>query len=96
MHLNIGPQIDFYSNKIWLSKLIGKLKDNYAFLAFAQQTKYAVVPLHTEDEFNLFHMQCLLEVNMPLHMDYQTLTRWFYGGQKKQIEKQFSTSYENI
>ena len=24
-------------------------------LAFAQQTKCAVIPLHTEDEFNLFH-----------------------------------------
>ena len=54
-HSNTGPQIDFSSNKIWLSKLTGKRKDNYTFLAFAQQTKYAVIPLHTEDEFNLFH-----------------------------------------
>ena len=54
-HSNTGPQVDFSSNKIWLSKLISKQKDNYAFLAFAQQTKYAVIPLHTEDEFNLFH-----------------------------------------
>jgi hypothetical protein len=46
--------VDFSSNKIWLSKLTGKRKDNYAFLAFAQQKKYAVIPLHTEDEFNLF------------------------------------------
>ena len=35
-HSNTGPQVDFSSNKIWLSKLIGKQKDNYAFLAFAQ------------------------------------------------------------
>ena len=54
-HPNMNTQIDFASNKLWLSKLIGKRKDNYTFLAFAQQTKYAVTPLHTEDEFNLFH-----------------------------------------
>ncbi len=54
-HPNTNLQVDFTSNKLWLSKLIGKQKDNYAFLAFAQQTKYAVIPLHTVDEFNLFH-----------------------------------------
>ena len=54
-HPNTNVQIDFASNRLWLSKLIGKRKDNYAFLALAQQTKYAVIPLHTEDEFNLFH-----------------------------------------
>src|SRR6266446_5174597 len=54
-HPNADLQIDFASNRLWLSRLIGKRKDNYAFLAFAQQTKYAVTPLHTEDEFDLFH-----------------------------------------
>lgn len=52
---NINQEIDFSSNQLWLSKLTGKRKNIYAFLAMAQQTKYAVTPLHTEDEFNLFH-----------------------------------------
>jgi hypothetical protein len=47
--------VDFSSNQLWLSKLTGKRKDIYAFLAMVQQTKYAVTPLHTEEEFNLFH-----------------------------------------
>jgi hypothetical protein len=54
-HPYTEPQVDFSSNQLWLSKLTGKRKDIYAFLAMVQQTKYAVTPLHTEEEFNLFH-----------------------------------------
>ena len=43
-----------------------------------------------------FTMLCLLVVNMHLQMDCQTLITWLGGGLKKQMEKQFSTSYENI
>jgi hypothetical protein len=44
-----------YPTKLLFSQLQGKWKDIYEYLANAQQTKYAVIPLHTEDEFNLFH-----------------------------------------
>ena len=40
---------------MWLSKLTGRWKDVYGFLAHAQQTKYAVTPLHTKEEYDLFH-----------------------------------------
>lgn len=43
-----------HSNKLWLSKLVGKRKDIYGFLAHAQNTKYAVTPLHTTEEYDLF------------------------------------------
>jgi len=44
-----------YPTKLLFSQLQGKQKNIYEYLANAQQTKYAVIPLHTEDEFNLFH-----------------------------------------
>jgi hypothetical protein len=44
-----------YPTKLLFSQLQGKQKNIYEYLASAQQTKYAVIPLHTEDGFNLFH-----------------------------------------
>ena len=44
-----------HSHKFWLSKLTGWQSNVYDFLAEAQQTKYAVTPLHTSEEYDLFH-----------------------------------------
>ena len=44
-----------YPMKLHLSHLQGKRKDVYTFLATAQQTKFAVTPVHTSAEFKLFH-----------------------------------------
>ena len=52
---NSNPVISDYSNALWLSKLTGKQKNVYEFLAQAQGTKYAVTPLHTTKEYDLFY-----------------------------------------
>ncbi|KAF8659808.1 hypothetical protein AX14_007516, partial [Amanita brunnescens Koide BX004] len=62
----LGPEISLDSvsvtsnyivhlTNLHLSKLHGKQNDVYAFLANAQGTKYAVAPIHTKDEFDLFN-----------------------------------------
>ena len=51
---DVNLSITEHSNKLWLSKLVGKRKDIYGFLAHAQNTKYAVTPLHTTEEYDLF------------------------------------------
>ena len=51
---DVNISIIEHSNKLWLSKLVGKRKDIYGFLAHAQNTKYAVTPLHTMEEYDLF------------------------------------------
>ena len=53
--INPHEEFSIYPTKLLLSQLQGKRKSVYEFLANAQRTKYAVVPLHTEDEFKLFH-----------------------------------------
>ena len=49
-----------YPAKLHLSKLQGKRKSMYEYLATAQQTKYAVTPVHTNDEFKLFHQSLVV------------------------------------
>lgn len=44
-----------YPSRLHLSKLVGKRKSVYDYLANAQGTRYAVTPLHTDEEFTLFH-----------------------------------------
>jgi hypothetical protein len=44
-----------YTMKLHLSKLKGRHSDVYCYLATAQQTRFAVTPLHTEDEFKLYN-----------------------------------------
>ena len=62
----LGPEISLDSvsvtsnyivhlTNLHLSKLHGKQNDVYTFLANAQGTKYAVTPIHTKDEFDLFN-----------------------------------------
>ena len=44
-----------YPLKLHLSKLKGKRNDVYTYLAAAQQTKYAVTPIHTKEEYMLYN-----------------------------------------
>jgi len=44
-----------YPTQLHLSKLKGKCNDVYTYLAAAQQTKFAVTPLHTKEEFTLYN-----------------------------------------
>ena len=44
-----------YPMQLDLSHLKGKQKDVYTFLAVAQGTRFAVTPVHTSEEFKLFH-----------------------------------------
>jgi hypothetical protein len=46
-----------YPVQLLLSKLKGKRKDAYSYLAHAQKVKFAVTPVHTKDEFKLFHQE---------------------------------------
>ena len=43
-----------YATKLHLSRLRGESKDTYTFLARAQGTKFAVTPVHSKGEFDLF------------------------------------------
>ena len=43
-----------YPMKLQLAHLKGRRKDVYTFLATAQQTRYAVTPIHTEEEIKVF------------------------------------------
>ena len=49
-----------YPTQLLLSWLQGKQKNVYEYFAYAQHTKYAVVPLHTEDEYKLFHRSVMV------------------------------------
>jgi hypothetical protein len=53
--IDSNEELGIYPTKLHLSKLEGKRKNMYDYLASAQQTKYAVTPLHTSNEFKLFH-----------------------------------------
>ena len=44
-----------YPTKLQLSTLDGKRTDIYNYLSAAQKTKYAVTPIHTREEYILFH-----------------------------------------
>jgi hypothetical protein len=44
-----------YPMKLYLSKLKGKRNDVYSYLSAAQQTKYAVTPMHTKEEFKQYN-----------------------------------------
>ena len=44
-----------YPMKLHLSHLKGKQRDVYTYLAAAQQTRFAVTPVHKEAEYKLFH-----------------------------------------
>ena len=67
LHSNnfVGPVVEpmtashdssVYPSRLHLSTLKGKRKDVYAYLANAQRTKFAVTPIHTTEEFKLFHL----------------------------------------
>ena len=45
------------------SALSGKRTNLYTYLATAQKTKYTVVPIHTEEEFQLFNSSVSLNGN---------------------------------
>ncbi|KAJ7214757.1 hypothetical protein C8J57DRAFT_1483194 [Mycena rebaudengoi] len=44
-----------YPERLHLSTLKAKRDNIYAYLAHAQKTKFAVTPVHTQDEFDLYH-----------------------------------------
>ena len=46
-----------YPMGLHLSHLKGKRKDVYSYLALAQQTRFAVTPIHTQAEFKLFNSE---------------------------------------
>ena len=45
------------------STLSGKRTNFYTYLATSQKIKYAVVPIHTEEEFHLFNSSVSLNEN---------------------------------
>ena len=72
--------VSVYPMRLHLSTLSGKRTNFYTYLATAQKTKYAMVPVHTEEEFtcsiHLYHQMVSL-----------TLKEWQPGGQLKQMER---------
>ena len=55
MTVSQDSMLSVYPSGLHLSKLKAKQKDVYAYLANAQHTKFAVTPIHTAEEFKLFH-----------------------------------------
>ena len=54
-HAEDSPSLSHvYPTQLSFSKLRGRHKDVYSYLALAQQVQYAVTPVHTKDEFELF------------------------------------------
>jgi hypothetical protein len=53
--IDLHDESSVYPTRLLFSRLQGKRKNVYEYLANAQHTKYAVIPLHTENEFKLFH-----------------------------------------
>ena len=47
--------VSIYPMRLHWSTLSGKSTNFNIYLATAQQSKYAVVPIHTEEEFHLFN-----------------------------------------
>ena len=47
--------VSIYPMRLHWSTLSGKRTNFYTYLATAQKIKYAVVPIHTEEEFHLFN-----------------------------------------
>ena len=78
--VDVNKTAEVYPIKLHLSKLQGARRSMYEYLANAQNTKYAVVPLHTEEEFKLFHQsvsvggQWSVSKGMP---NFDLMARWW-------------------
>jgi hypothetical protein len=69
--------------KLHLSKLKGKRNDVYSYLAAAQQTKFAVTPIHTKEEFKLYNdtvsrggVEWCLQAGKPI---FHKMATWWSG-----------------
>jgi hypothetical protein len=62
----------------------GKRKRCYSYLATAQQVRFAVTPVHTKDEFHIFHQAVSIggEWNNPTVSP--DLIKWLHGGLQRQ------------
>lgn len=58
--IDVEEPTSVYPAKLHLSRLQGNRKSMYEYLAIAQKTKYAVTPVHTDDEFKLFHQSLIV------------------------------------
>ena len=78
------------------STLTGKRTNFYTYLATAQKSKYAVVPIETEEKFQLFNSSVSLNGNGFHLMVPLILKEWQPGGQLKQMERKYVTRCMSI
>ena len=77
--------VSIYPMRLHWSTLSGKRTNFYIYLATAQKSKHAVVPIHTEEEFHLINSSVSLNENWFHQMVPLILKEWQPGGQLKQI-----------
>ena len=84
MSWNALNLVSIYPIRLHWSTLSGKRTNFYTYLATAQKSKYAVVPIETEE---LFNSSVSLNGNGFHHMVPLILKAWQPGGQLKQMER---------
>ena len=72
-----------YLIRLHWSKLSGKRTNFYTYLATAQKSKYAMVPIQTEEEFHLLNSSVSLNGNWFHQIVPLILKEWQPGGQLK-------------
>jgi len=71
-----------YPVKLHLASLRGKRTNIYEYLAAAQRTKFAVVPMHTAQEFQLFNTSVSLHgdwFSPAQDPDFEAMAAWWSG-----------------
>ena len=96
MSWNALNLVSIYPIRLHWSTLSGKRTNFYTYLATAQKSKYAVVPIETEEKFQLFNSSVSLNGNGFHHMVPLILKEWQPGGQLQQMERKYITRCMSI
>jgi hypothetical protein len=60
-----------------LVNLSGARTDRYGYLASAQDTKFALVPIHTNEEYRLFNQEVRRFMDTSGQPDFKQMTKWW-------------------
>jgi hypothetical protein len=68
---------DTHIGRLPLLDLSGARMDRYGYLATAQNTKFALVPIHTNEEYKLFNREVLKFAGANGEPDFKAMARWW-------------------
>ena len=86
--------VSIYPIRLHWSTLSGKRTNFYTYLATAQKSKYAMVPIQTEEEFHLLNSSVSLTGNQFHKIVPQIKKEWQPGGQLK--KRKYVTRWMSI